>query len=171
MNDLVRVCGARTREGGSCRRPVGAFAKRCPLHGGSSPQAREEVLRAMLMARDRAVEVLYDVLTQRPPCEHCGRRDDPAVIVQASRIVLDRTGVGPTSTVNVRRENGEPPPYTRWLTLDELRQVGALLSIAKARMIAGELPPERSVPAITVRAIPDSGVPDGINHLEERTRD
>jgi hypothetical protein len=41
----AKLCGARTRSGGTCRNPVMRGGKRCRMHGGSSPQAKKAAAR------------------------------------------------------------------------------------------------------------------------------
>jgi len=40
-----KLCGARTRAGGTCRRPAMRGTNRCDFHGGKSPQAQRAVVR------------------------------------------------------------------------------------------------------------------------------
>ena len=133
----VRLCGARTRGSGEpCRRPVGPWRKRCRLHGGAGPWADQEAQETMLAARDWAVKRVHDYLSEKPPCDKCGRSDDPDVILRAVKIVLDRTGLGPTATLNVTH-TATAAPWLRWLTTDELRDVMTLVARAKERMLCG----------------------------------
>jgi hypothetical protein len=67
-HDTDRYCGARTRSGGSCRRPSGwgtdhVGAGRCKLHGGSSPSGRKAARRKQA---ERAV-VTYGLPRDVPP--------------------------------------------------------------------------------------------------------
>lgn len=44
------VCGARTRNGGTCRRPPVPGGTRCRLHGGASPQAQAKAQERLAVA-------------------------------------------------------------------------------------------------------------------------
>ena len=60
----VRLCGARTRAGGTCRRPAMRGTNRCEFHGGKSPQVQAKVLRAD--EEERARELLERLGTPEP---------------------------------------------------------------------------------------------------------
>lgn len=80
-----------------------------------------------LAGADLAIDYLLNLLTPRPPCEHCGRSDadrDP-VVVRACQLVLDRSGYGPSATMQV--VSAPDNPYAD-LTEDELiKKIEALL--------------------------------------------
>ncbi|NUO96770.1 MAG: hypothetical protein HOW59_02445 [Nonomuraea sp.] len=44
------MCGAKTRQGGTCQNPPVAGATRCRMHGGSSPQAKAAADRRLAVA-------------------------------------------------------------------------------------------------------------------------
>lgn len=52
----TQLCGAKTRGGGTCKKPPLAGATRCRLHGGASPQAQAKAAeRVADAAADRAL--------------------------------------------------------------------------------------------------------------------
>jgi hypothetical protein len=53
-------CGAKTRSGGSCRRPATRGKKRCHMHGGArgsgAPRANQNARKRGLFTRDAIAE-------------------------------------------------------------------------------------------------------------------
>ena len=53
-------CGARTRSGGSCRRPAGRGKKRCHMHGGAkgsgAPRANQNARKHGLFTGEAVAE-------------------------------------------------------------------------------------------------------------------
>jgi hypothetical protein len=71
------------------------------MHGGGAPAVQQSARARLLAGADLAIDYLLNLLTPKPPCEHCGRSDadrDP-VVVRACQLVLDRSGFHPTLTV------------------------------------------------------------------------
>jgi hypothetical protein len=102
MNIPARICGATTTAGTSCRRACAPGLTRCNLHGGKSPQAIAAAQRYLAFGRDLAAEFLYNLIEQamQDRCEVCGRGGgDPAPIIRAATVVLDRAGLPPVARV------------------------------------------------------------------------
>jgi len=91
-------------------------------------------LRLLAMS-DAALDVLLDCIDVQPKCEVCGRTDDKNVVVRAAIAILDRSGMGPHSTVHVDKQD-EGLSYTKWLTEDELLLVAAIIQKGQDRMKA-----------------------------------
>ena len=94
------LCGASTSAGTPCRRRPMKGGKRCLLHGGASPLARQAAERRLLYGVSLALDRLIDAVSEHEhegPCELCGcsplARD--AVVIRAALGVLDRSGFGP----------------------------------------------------------------------------
>jgi hypothetical protein len=97
----ARQCTATNRAGERCRRQPIAGGDVCILHGGAAPQVQRSARQRLLAGADLAIDYLLNLLTPKPPCEHCGRSDadrDP-VVVRACQLVLDRAGFHPTLAV------------------------------------------------------------------------
>jgi len=145
--------------GDPCKLDVVPGMTRCHLHGGSSPQAKIKAEQAMALLRMPAVETLYRVLDtfnkvieqfQDDTCAACGfpkgDAEEKVALVKACRsaamtcsAVLDRTGIGPRSTVEVKQSDGDLD--LALLTNDEkqdliqaLAQVKAVKARIKARL-------------------------------------
>ena len=104
-------CGAQTSAGTPCRRSPPQGGKRCVLHGGASPLARQEAERRLLLGVSLSLDRLLDALEEHdhPPCELCGCRPgraDPTVL-RAAISVLDRSGFGPGLRLQHSNEEDE----------------------------------------------------------------
>lgn len=113
-----RHCAGTNRHGEPCGNPPIPGGHVCRLHGGLAPQVQRSAKVRLLEGADLAIDYLLNLLTPRPPCEHCGRSDadrDPTV-VRACQLVLDRSGFHPSLTV----EYAAPSDKYANLTIDEL---------------------------------------------------
>jgi hypothetical protein len=162
MKHETRICGATTKDSGEpCKRACIKGGTRCTLHGGNSPLARQAASETLAAAALPAARVLFDIIDewQRTTCPVCGMpKGDPGPVIRAAQIVLDRTGFHPSMSVQVSHTD-EIPPWARWLTNDQLRQVGEWIADAKTRMEAGADPednlPNRDVDAEDAVVIDD----------------
>lgn len=128
-------CGDATNPGGigyrangdPCGNTVVEGTYRCHMHGGKSPAAKAKAEQAMALLRMPATEALYNVITtlnkiieryREDTCAACGypRGDVEEIdtVVKAARslaqscaAILDRTGLGPKSTLEVRQSDGD----------------------------------------------------------------
>ena len=50
MSEVPTLCGAKTRNGGTCKRSPVPGGKRCRMHGGASPQAKAAAERRLAVA-------------------------------------------------------------------------------------------------------------------------
>jgi hypothetical protein len=136
----ARQCTATSRSGERCQRQPIPGGEVCVVHGGRAPQVQASAKARLLAGADLAIDYLLNLLTPRPPCEHCGRSDadrDPTV-VRACQLVLDRSGFHPTLSV----EHTPPPPnaYAR-LSEDELvEKLEAMLATAIAQRDSHRVP-------------------------------
>lgn len=117
--DLIptRVCGAKTNSGHPCKRTCAPGFTRCNLHGGHTPQARLAAVELLAKAAIPASAALLDILSAfgRERCDSCGMpTGDPAPVLRAAQIVLDRTGFPAGIDVKVAAADTAPPP---WVTL------------------------------------------------------
>lgn len=90
---MRRQCKAHKKTGERCKKAPIKGGVVCNKHGGSAPQVRRAARDRLLALREPAIKALRDVI----------KEDDvePGVKVRASLGVLDRTGMGPTSHVEV----------------------------------------------------------------------
>lgn len=99
--------------GQPCGMPCVKGMHRCVLHGGSSPAAKIKAERAMAILRLPAIEALYRILDQfeQNPCVTCGYpkgdSDEKRMIVRLCSTVLDRAGMGPHSTLDIKQDTGD----------------------------------------------------------------
>lgn len=77
------ICGARTRDGGSCKQPAMRGGLRCRMHGGASPQARRAAKLRLASLVDPAIATLGRVLVT-------AKRDQDKL--RAAGMILDRAG-------------------------------------------------------------------------------
>ena len=132
------LCGAKTSAGTPCRRRPMRASKRCALHGGASPLARQAAERRLLYGVSLALDRLIDAVSEHEhegPCELCGCSPlarDP-VVLRAALGVLDRSGFGPNLTLHTTEEEVrvgevrvtivEPSPEQRAADEDSDREV------------------------------------------------
>ena len=88
-----RMCGARTREGGSCRAPAMDGQARCRLHGGASPQAKRKARLKLIELVDPAIATIARVMVN-------GARDQDKL--RAAEAILDRAGHPRSSRIEGR---------------------------------------------------------------------
>ncbi|MEU2203026.1 HGGxSTG domain-containing protein [Microbacterium oleivorans] len=79
-----RLCGAKTREAGSCRAPAMAGQARCRMHGGSLPQARRAARLRLAELVDPAIGTLAREMVK---AERSADRQ------RAANSILDRAGI------------------------------------------------------------------------------
>ena len=103
------VCGAATSAGTPCKRRPAPGGRRCYVHGGSSPIAREAAERRLLYGVSLALDRLLDALSEHEhegPCALCGcnaSSRDPNTL-RAAIALLDRSGFGPGVTFRTEEE-------------------------------------------------------------------
>lgn len=141
MSELTRRCNGKNRRGEPCLLSPMPGAHVCYYHGGNAPQVRAAAKNRLLAGADLAIAYLLNLLTPKPPCEHCGRSDadrDP-VVVKACQLVLDRSGFHPTLTV----EHGAGPNEFEGMNIFEVatraedmaRHARALANAEAARLL------------------------------------
>lgn len=79
-----RLCGAKTREAGSCRAPAMAGQVRCRMHGGSLPQAKRAARLRLAELVDPAIGTLAREMVK---AERSADRQ------RAANSILDRAGI------------------------------------------------------------------------------
>lgn len=101
-------CGSlQTSSGMPCRRWCKIGYTVCRKHGERAPATRAKAERALVAARMPAIAVLNDQLEQwgERPCSACGYPshdvENRRVYNQVAKMVLDRTGFGPSATLNL----------------------------------------------------------------------
>lgn len=106
QHDNTRVhCVARsTRTGEPCRNWAMHGSTVCVKHGGRAPHTLQAAAERMLALRLKAIGVVDGCLDDP--------NLDPAIRLRAAQIVLDRTGIGPSSTI---AHVQEVKPYERLL--------------------------------------------------------
>lgn len=85
------TCAFVSTRGRACLREVVEGDTLCVLHGASVVRAREVVQRKLLALQEKAVETLAELFLMA----------DDKVRLAAATVVLDRTGLGPKSTVEI----------------------------------------------------------------------
>jgi hypothetical protein len=110
----------------------------CSSHGGKNPVVQKNARERLLMLVEPALEVLFRATRQAPPCEHCGRSDadrDPTA-VRAAGMILDRTGFGPSMTL--QHQAPATPAHFAWVRPEQTEQMMAWLESARQAMERGE---------------------------------
>jgi ethanolamine utilization microcompartment shell protein EutL len=106
--DPSRQCTATsTTSGERCRRAAILGGTVCPFHGGSAPAVKRKAAERLAALQDPAVDALHRSLeAQTRQLDRKGRvrvlGDDHPTQIRAATAVLDRTGLGPSQTVDVR---------------------------------------------------------------------
>lgn len=118
--------------GDPCKRDVTPGMTRCQLHGGNNPAAKIKSEQLLAQARLPACEALFDIIDrwQRDTCPACnfpsGDVDTSKMIIRAAQVILDRTGLGPRSTIDmVPQKDGDLD--LDLLTDGEMAQLDSLL--------------------------------------------
>lgn len=99
-------CNARRADGEPCGNYAMQGGTVCVKHGGRVPLTRQSAAARLLDLRLRAIGVVDGMLDDESL--------EPAVRLRAAQLVLDRTGLGPTS--RIEHEVGDIKPYERLLT-------------------------------------------------------
>jgi hypothetical protein len=143
-----RRCTARNRLGEPCGKTPIPGGSVCAFHGGRAPQT-------VAAARARLVSMVEPVLSafesiledyQATRCPTCNRpTGDVMPVLRLGQLVLDRAGFHPSVTIETAKSSGVEP-WARWLTRDEMVEVHEIAERARARMAAGEVPPEYHEP-------------------------
>jgi hypothetical protein len=150
-----------------CQRDVAPGFTRCNLHGGANPAAKIKAEQMLAQARMPACEALYDIIEryQLATCPTCllptGDIDQQKVIIRAAQVILDRSGMGPRSTVeHTKQTDGDLD--LELLTDAEMQEMDLHLTALKelktrVRQRLGMLP--TPAPALA----PEAGADDFIN--------
>lgn len=97
--------GGLKANGDPCMRDIAPGFTRCNLHGAKNASAKIKAEHALAIARLPACEALYSILDQweHATCVTCGYPsgdvDTLKMIVRTCQVILDRSGMGPRSTV------------------------------------------------------------------------
>ena len=109
MDDERRCRAHSTRSGERCKKAAILGGTVCATHGGSAPQVRaraDERLRALqpaaVMRLQEALDAVLRQLDRHGLVVDVG--PDHSVRVRTATAILDRTGMGPTQSVNVNHE-------------------------------------------------------------------
>ena len=78
------LCGARLRNGGSCRKSPMLGTNRCRLHGGAAPQTQKKARERLLAAADPLMAMLLKIAMSS---------DNEVVRLRATMDALDRAGL------------------------------------------------------------------------------
>ena len=93
--DTERRCTAQAKSTGQrCNNPPIKGSNVCRVHGGAAPQVRRAATRRLLDMVEPAMAQLWDVLHD-PETTETGK-------LRAVQMILDRTGYGPSQTVDVK---------------------------------------------------------------------
>lgn len=138
----------RKRAGQQCGRYCASGLTVCAIHGGANPMLKNEAARRLALARDPAIEVLTNVCERfnEETCPMCGYPDadhnETKAAVAAAKVILDRTGFGPTSKLEIAQTDGAMD-VQHWTPEEraELTRLGRELKALKARVKARVTPP------------------------------
>lgn len=122
----------RKANGDPCENVVVHGGTRCSMHGGCMPAAKIKAEQAMAICRLPAIEALWRILDQfdSETCVTCGfpkgDTDEKRMIVRTCQTILDRSGMGPHSVLDVRQSDGDMD-LAQW-TDNELTRLDALFA-------------------------------------------
>jgi hypothetical protein len=123
--------GVRISSGEPCKMRVVKGTTRCFLHGGVAPQSKIKAEMALALVRVPAVQVLHAIIEQYmdTQCATCGYptgdNDAQRTVIQAAKATLDRTGMGPSSKVELTTQS-DGALNLELLTPDERAEMLAL---------------------------------------------
>lgn len=130
-----RRCVYTKRNGERCKKSPILGGTVCHKHGGNAPQVRRKAAERMLALVDPALSTLDKSMKNEARCvncsQPCGHLTDAKVAVRAAQVVLDRTGFGPQSKVEVDLADNA---WLRFTTDQELETVTRIMESAKSRM-------------------------------------
>lgn len=128
--------GGKNSIGEPCgRKPAQGFV-RCNLHGGATAAAKIKAEQAMALSRMPAIEALHVIIEQflSKTCAACGLptgdTDEKRVIVRTAQAILDRTGMGPKSMIELTQQS-DGVVNLELLTDDERAELFGLLARVK----------------------------------------
>lgn len=165
------ICTAQKKNGQPCKMHEVPGTGKCYLHGGASPAAKLKSEMALALLRFPAIEVLQNVLEtlnkiieqfMDDTCMACGYpkgdAEEKEALIKACRsaaqtcsAILDRTGLGPRATLEVKQSDGDLPLNS--LTTDERERMMFLL--AQMKELKGEIRQR-------LTAAPDAATPQQI---------
>lgn len=102
--------GVKTN-GKPCKRHVKPGFLHCNQHGGEPVAAKLKAEMALATARMPAIEALLSIIERfnERDCPTCGNStadmDETGKVIRACQIVLDRTGLGPHSTMELTAQS------------------------------------------------------------------
>ena len=112
-NGVSVICGGLTARGTTCNRPCRPGFTRCYMHGGQGPSAKVKAENALALLRMPAIETLYNLLEQfdANTCIMCGYPEgtlkEKRFAAAICKTILDRTGLGPRSTLEIKQTDGD----------------------------------------------------------------
>lgn len=171
-NHNLVVCGAIRANGQTCTKFCKPGFTKCYLHGGAGPSAKAKAEHTMALLRVPALEVLHNVLEtlnttidqfNEFTCAACGYpkgdvEEKEAIIkacigaVRAAQTVLDRTGLGPTSKLEVRQTDGDMDVKSltdgeRERMMSILGELRSLKAEIRTRQLGGTTPQDMDAPS------------------------
>jgi hypothetical protein len=126
-------CSATNRRGERCELAKMPGATVCHFHGAKAPQVIRAAKERLIRGADYAIDCILDIIKVRPPCPTCQRVDDPKVQLRASQVLLDRAGLGPTSTIEIDDKNAKDQAWAKWLSETQLNQIAEWILEAKLK--------------------------------------
>jgi hypothetical protein len=134
--------GGLRANGEPCHRDVKPGFTRCSLHGGQKAGAKIKAELALAVLRVPSIEALHLIIDQflSDTCPTCnypkGDAEEKRVIVSTARTILDRTGMGPTSKLELTSQH-DGAVNLDLLTTDE--KATLLAALAQVRAIKDAL--------------------------------
>lgn len=126
--------GHTNSNGTPCKRDVRPGFTACNLHGGENKAAKIKAEQMLAQSRIPACEALYTILDkwQSNTCATCGHphggTEEDRTIIAAAKVILDRTGMGPHSTVDIRNGQTETDLDLGRMTTEEIGELSALVA-------------------------------------------
>lgn len=125
-----------TKRGKQCGRMCKFGFAYCNFHGGSTAPAKAQAEKMIALARMPAIEALYNIVEQfnEQTCGTCGypngEKETQTPVIRAAQVILDRTGMGPASVLEVKQNDGEKMDLSL-LTSEERGELLALMAQMK----------------------------------------
>lgn len=146
---MAQCQGLSRTTGLPCKRQASVGMDYCQLHGGANPASKIKAEQMLAQARLPACEALYTIIEQHQskPCGTCGfPSGDPQelkIILRACQVILDRSGMGPRSTVEMVPQSDGDENLDHW-TVEEIANLDYLLEAmddlkARVRLRLGAL--------------------------------
>lgn len=137
---LVGICVKVKRDGNRCTKSALAGTPLCASHGGTARHIKEAGAARLFELQPLAIDRFREFLTpvseddKSKACPLCGRGmpRDPHLVANVATRVLDRTGLGPTSKLEL--SSNDDSAWVEYANEEESLHIFNIMMACKERM-------------------------------------